>query len=412
MLSHPSNYQRNSVVFPSRVNYGSDYGYIEYRDDDNDSGEAARLTIGTSNDADDDVVIDPSGRLQIAATNATLDTSGNMQIDGDLTVSGASTNFRNAIKAVDGSSSGIDADLLDGISSGSFLRSNANDNLTAAIIVPTGNRDEGIFGTYDSTKTQHIWSMGTSYRNAADGSSFGNLYGLAYKYNGAAGGHGVYLVNNGVAKVGLGTGIWTSGTVTAADFSCSDCINAGDLAANACGNSELIDIPTFTTVNGVSSNSYDKLRVWGSSSYAIGMYSAQTYGGLNDYAMTFTMNADADRGFLWRDSSDSASDGAMSLTTAGVLTVKGTVTAPGFFYSSDRRLKKNVHNIETPLEKILALDGVSFQWKEDDRNDIGLIAQDVEKIFPEIVKTDKQTGLKYIIKESRERNRRTEDSNE
>jgi len=109
-----------------------------------------------------------------------------------------------------------DADKVDGISSGSFLRSDANDNLTAAIIVPTGNRDEGIFGTYVSTKTQHIWSMGTAYRNAADGSSFGNLYGLAYKYNGSAGGHGVYLINNGTAYSGLGTGLWTSGAITGA----------------------------------------------------------------------------------------------------------------------------------------------------------------------------------------------------
>tara|TARA_R110000803_G_scaffold158773_1_gene223015 strand:+ start:3073 stop:4887 length:1815 start_codon:yes stop_codon:yes gene_type:complete len=84
------------------------------------------------------------------------------------------------------------------------------------------------------------------------------------------------------------------------------------------------------TVGGVlissATDSYDKLRVWNSSSYSIGMKSAQSYGGLNDYAMTFTMNNDADRGFLWRDVSDSASDGAMSLTTGGILTVKGNAT--------------------------------------------------------------------------------------
>ena len=108
------------------------------------------------------------------------------------------------------------AGTVDSINGASLLRSDVNDNLTAAIIVPTANRDEGIFGTYVSTKTQHIWSMGTGYRNAADGASFGNLYGLAYKYNGPAGGHGVYLVNNGSEKVGLGTNLWTSGAITGA----------------------------------------------------------------------------------------------------------------------------------------------------------------------------------------------------
>ena len=99
-------------------------------------------------------------------------------------------------------------------------------------------------------------------------------------------------------------------------------------------------VDTLTADNGInmtggvftnsSTDSYDKLRVWSSGSYSIGMKSGQTYGGLNDYAMTFTMNNDADRGFLFRDESDSSSDGAMSLTTAGVMKVKGTVTAPTF----------------------------------------------------------------------------------
>jgi len=106
---------------------------------------------------------------------------------------------------------------LDSLNAADFLRSNADDSLTAAIVVPTANRDEGIFGTYDSTKTQHVWSMGTSYRNNATGYNFGNLYGLAYKYNGDAGGHGIYLVQNGVATVGLGDSLWTSGNVLMTD---------------------------------------------------------------------------------------------------------------------------------------------------------------------------------------------------
>jgi len=121
-----------------------------------------------------------------------------------------------------------DSDLLDGINSSQFLRSDTTDYLTgkmnvrADIVVETAYRDHGIYGTYDSTKTQHIWSMGTSYRNAADGSSFGNLYGLAYDYNGPAGSHGQYCVINGTATAGWGTNVWTSGvfdgTATAAYY--------------------------------------------------------------------------------------------------------------------------------------------------------------------------------------------------
>ncbi len=90
---------------------------------------------------------------------------------------------------------------------------------------------------------------------------------------------------------------------------------------------------TALEVNGIYEtglgNSYDKIRVYPSSSYTIGMKSAQTLGFLNDWATTFTMNADNNRGWLWRDTSDAASDGAMSLTTNGRLYVKSTAAFSG-----------------------------------------------------------------------------------
>jgi hypothetical protein len=67
-------------------------------------------------------------------------------------------------------------------------------------------------------------------------------------------------------------------------------------------------------------------RLWGSSTaYGFGMATAFTYGYLNDYATFFTMNNDADRGWIWRYDGQAKSDGAMSLTTSGQLYVKGVV---------------------------------------------------------------------------------------
>ena len=82
-------------------------------------------------------------------------------------------------------------------------------------------------------------------------------------------------------------------------------------------------------INGNGSSSYDKIRVWDSSSYTIGMHSGQTFGWLNDYAMTFTMNNESDRGFLWRDTSDSSAQGAMALTTNGNLCVGSAIAVGG-----------------------------------------------------------------------------------
>jgi FtsZ-binding cell division protein ZapB len=71
------------------------------------------------------------------------------------------------------------------------------------------------------------------------------------------------------------------------------------------------------------SDAYDKIRLWNSSDYSIGMRSGMSLGYLNDYAMTFTMNNDADRGWVFRDAADGTNDGAMSLTTVGDMYLKG-----------------------------------------------------------------------------------------
>jgi peptidoglycan hydrolase CwlO-like protein len=59
-------------------------------------------------------------------------------------------------------------------------------------------------------------------------------------------------------------------------------------------------------------------------------------------------------------------------------------------------LKNNIQPLSGSLDKILQLQGVSFNWKDNNRSSIGLIAQDVEKIYPELVSTNSQTDLKSI----------------
>ncbi len=75
----------------------------------------------------------------------------------------------------------------------------------------------------------------------------------------------------------------------------------------------------------------------------------------------------------------------------------GDVIAAGFFYSSDEKLKKEIKNINpvAGLEKLQKIQGVSFVWKDSGKDDYGFIAQDLEKIFPELVITNND-GLKSI----------------
>ena len=67
------------------------------------------------------------------------------------------------------------------------------------------------------------------------------------------------------------------------------------------------------------------------------------------------------------------------------LYVSGDVTAAAYHYSSDRTLKTNIKTLDNSLEKILKLRGVSFDWKKDGKESLGLIAQEVRQVYPELV---------------------------
>jgi|TARA_R100000081_G_scaffold59782_1_gene29752 hypothetical protein len=79
----------------------------------------------------------------------------------------------------------------------------------------------------------------------------------------------------------------------------------------------------------------------------------------------------------------------------GSLEVKGDVTA---FYSSDERLKDNVTPILNPLEKVRSIGGYEFDWNDKsdhDGHDVGVIAQEIEKVLPEIV-VERDSGYKAV----------------
>jgi hypothetical protein len=71
--------------------------------------------------------------------------------------------------------------------------------------------------------------------------------------------------------------------------------------------------------------------------------------------------------------------------------------AYGYGTGSDERIKTNIKTIENALDKTLLLRGVEYNdiRIEPERKRIGLIAQEVELIMPEVVRTDDE-GLKSI----------------
>ena len=130
----------------------------------------------------------------------------------------------------DGSGSGLDADTVDGIQGSSFLRSDTADTFTGTLTMGlqqalvANNYGRGVFGLYSATRYQHVWSMGTAYKTSDDGTSYGNMYGLTFTHTNIGTGtnqaisglgHQLQLRMNGTLHAAIGSGIWTSGNVTA-----------------------------------------------------------------------------------------------------------------------------------------------------------------------------------------------------
>ena len=87
-----------------------------------------------------------------------------------------------------------------------------------------------------------------------------------------------------------------------------------------------------------------------------------------------------------------SSEGSLGIgtsSTSRILTVKqNSATDPvadAWTIYSSRRWKMNIETIRDPLAKVMALRGVSFDWRETGKQDIGLIAEEVGQVVPEVV---------------------------
>jgi hypothetical protein len=75
--------------------------------------------------------------------------------------------------------------------------------------------------------------------------------------------------------------------------------------------------------------------------------------------------------------------------TTNTLYYNGYISANDIFAFSDQRLKENIMTIDKPMEKIMQMRGVYYNKKDDasKTRNVGLIAQEVEEIFPEVIHT-------------------------
>lgn len=92
------------------------------------------------------------------------------------------------------------------------------------------------------------------------------------------------------------------------------------------------------------------------------------------------------------------------INNSGNVTIGGTVTAScGLLVCSDLRYKKNITSLNNSLSNLLKINGVRYNYRQNEfpdknfsnNNQIGFIAQDIEKVFPEMVFADEK-GYKSV----------------
>jgi len=151
--------------------------------------------------------------------------------------------------------------------------------------------------------------------------------------------------------------------------------NAVDMSMNtAAGNQGAVaDFALASGVNTIAD---------GYNSTVIGAYNTTDP---NAEASTFSLS---NRAFVIGNGDDTARSDAMTVLFDGTTTVAGELTV-----NSDMRLKTNIISLGVTLANVLQIDGKSYNMKRDaqQKTKIGLLAQDIQKIYPELV--SEQNGI-------------------
>lgn len=177
------------------------------------------------------------------------------------------------------------------------------------------------------------------------------------------------------ASVGVVTsGNILNGTILNEDINASAAIAVSKLASST--------ISGVTLGNNLNSLSFGPYLTAGSSYNGSSSVSVSV-------AATSTNTADT---LVARNASGDFTAGSINCS---YLTASFTVEALDFNSLSDLNLKTNVNTIENSLDIVNSLRGVSFDWKVNGNKSYGVIAQELEKVLPDLVTTKENKSVNY-----------------
>ncbi|HJO06466.1 MAG TPA: tail fiber domain-containing protein, partial [Chloroflexota bacterium] len=320
--------------------------------------------------------------------------TGNLQIDGELTVSGGnSTEWNTAYSNMNMLKSGayytqlVSSNELNLYNNGDpaklYINHNTNSNAnsdvdishgtltvygTGGINVDGGIRNNGIFES-----TQSVYNTGTSeWTNIGTWSNAQGGETLVLRYYGGRG------YNNNLSQ-NVNTEIHLRRSW---DGSCDAICVEGYYYDWGGGTDEQILDVSVVQIGDNNASTFD-VYVYVNAYSGIDFWEA-LHDSSSDFVWNNTVTSDPETGSNIRNLQKTVSfqNGLLNInkdlgtvSVGGDLTTSGNITAPGFFYSSDKQLKKDIRKINNPLDKIMQLEGVSFKWQEDNEESLGLIAQ-------------------------------------
>ena len=88
-------------------------------------------------------------------------------------------------------------------------------------------------------------------------------------------------------------------------------------------------------------------------------------------------------------------DGSSNISGISSITASGKVFAQAFSLLSDENLKENIEEIEGAIEKVEAIRGVTFDWKDGSGSTAGIIAQEVEAVMPMLIESGEFKRVDY-----------------
>lgn len=209
-----------------------------------------------------------------------------------------------------------------------------------------------------------LGSNTTGFRNTAIG-GFADV-SLPDLFNSTAIGHSAYVSASNSLVLGSISGV--NGAVSDVN------VGIGVSAPTAKLHIKHNSYPVPTVLLEESENDFTRMRFINTN--------ANSFWEMNALAQTNNTNARIE---FWNNS-------AGTVTTPFILYGNGNATLSGTLtQSSDIRLKKNIHPINNALGAITKLNGYSYNWKnnaQDNTLQMGVIAQEVQQVFPSLVKQD------------------------